>query len=110
MGTKTVGWPLILALWFIANLALPGLASLALGGWYLSRPPLVGMAVELGLIMLPNLALPALALWRAPKVRDVLGWRPAGWRTVAAGAAARCRRARRPAPWGCCCSWSSSWA
>jgi membrane protease YdiL (CAAX protease family) len=82
----------ILVVWVVANLAIPGLAALVAGGWYLGWEvaPAVGMVVELCLMMGPNAVLPALALhyWWPETVADLrtaLGWRWPGWRCVAAG-------------------------
>lgn len=82
----------ILIAWFIANFALVGFASWIAGGWYLGWDVAtwVGILVELGLIMLPNLVLPALVLrygWPEPvgSVWEALGWEWNGWRSVVAG-------------------------
>ena len=80
----------LLIAWLVANFALPGLAALLVGGWYLRWPTLPGMAAELGLIMLPNLALPILVLrrWFHVPIRSIpmeLGWQWNGWRSVIVG-------------------------
>ena len=80
----------ILFVWFSANFAIPGIFALLNGGWYLRLPTFVGMAAELGLIMVPNLLFPILLLryfWPAPvsSIRQELGWQPMGWRPVLIG-------------------------
>lgn len=80
----------ILAIWFVANFAIVGIAGILLGRWYLSYPPLTGMIIELALIMLPNLVL---AIWALglPRFRsrasrkDALGWKWSGIRAAAWG-------------------------
>ena len=85
----------ILTIWLIANFILVGLVSWLAGSWYLGWPvSAVGvMWVELALIMLPNLALPILALrfwWPepVPGIRQALGWEWMGWRSVLSGTTA----------------------
>jgi membrane protease YdiL (CAAX protease family) len=82
----------ILIVWAIANFAIVGLISWLAGGWYTgwSVSPVVGGLVELGLIMVPNLLLPILVLrywWSEPigDLREALGWRWSGWRSLLAG-------------------------
>jgi membrane protease YdiL (CAAX protease family) len=80
----------IVILWVIANFLLAGVVCTLAGEWYLAWPPLAAMLVELGLIMLPNLLLPILALrhwWPEPvgSVRDALGWWWNGCRSVVVG-------------------------
>ncbi len=82
----------MLVTWLVANFALVGLVSWLAGGWYLGWPvsPVLGALAELGLIMVPNFVLPALALrywWpeSIDRVRDALGWRWAGWRSLVSG-------------------------
>lgn len=82
----------MLIAWAIANFAIVGLASWVAGGWYIgwSVSPLMGMLAELGLIMVPNLVLPILALryWRPEPVGTIkaaLGWRWHGWRSLLSG-------------------------
>lgn len=82
----------ILIVWAIANFAIVGLISWLAGGWYLgwSVSPVVGVLTELGLIMVPNLLLPILVLrywWSEPigTIREALGWRWSGWRSLLAG-------------------------
>jgi membrane protease YdiL (CAAX protease family) len=82
----------ILITWFVANFVIAGLASWLVGGWYLGWEvsTTAGMLVELGLIILPNLLLPVLVLrfwWPEPviSIRQALGWRWTGWRSVLTG-------------------------
>jgi hypothetical protein len=82
----------ILITWFVANIAIVGLVSWFVGGWYLGWDvsAITGMLVELGLIMLPNLLLPVLVLlygWPepVPSIRQALGWRWTGWRSLLTG-------------------------
>lgn len=82
----------ILIIWAIANLAIVGLVSWIAGGWYIGWQvsPVIGMLAELGLIMAPNLILPVVVLrywWPEPvdSIRDALGWRWKGWRSLVAG-------------------------
>lgn len=82
----------IVAFWAIANFVIVGLVSWLAGGWYLGWPvsPYVRMAAELGLIILPNLVLPILALrsgWPMPVVslKEALGWQWNGWRSLITG-------------------------
>ena len=80
----------ILLVWFSANFALAGLFAILTGGWYLRLPTLVGMAAELGLIMLPNLLFPILLLrygWPEPvmDIRQALEWEWKGWRPILIG-------------------------
>lgn len=82
----------ILLIWAIANFGIVGLASWMARGWYIGWPvsPAIGMLAELGLIMVPNLVLPAVVLrywWPEPvdSIRDALGWRWNGWRSLVAG-------------------------
>lgn len=84
----------IVLVWLIANFAIIGLVSWLRGGWYAGwlQNPVAGMLAQLGLVMLPNLLLPILMLrfwWPEPitSLRDALGWRWQGWRTVLAGVA-----------------------
>ena len=61
----------ILTVWLIANFVIVGLASLLTRQWYLGwqLSPIAKLWAELGLVMLPNLALPVAALifwWRKP--------------------------------------------
>jgi len=79
----------ILIVWAIANFAIVGLASWLAGGWYIGwyTSPTSVMVAELGLIMLPNLIVPLLVLrywWpeQVDSVRDALGWRWNGWRSL----------------------------
>jgi len=79
----------ILIIWAIANLAIAGLVSWMTGGWYLGWhvSPVIEMLAELGLIMVPNLVLPIVVLrywWPEPvgSLRDALGWRWNGWRSL----------------------------
>jgi len=81
----------ILIIWAIANLAIVGLVSWMAGGWYIGWhvSPMIGMLAELGLIMVPNLVLPIVVLrywWPEPvgSIRDALGWRWNGWRSLVA--------------------------
>lgn len=82
----------ILITWFVANFVIAGLASWLASGWYLGwdLSTTAGMLAELGLIILPNLLLPVLVLrfwWpeRVPSIRQVLGWRWNGWRSLLTG-------------------------
>jgi membrane protease YdiL (CAAX protease family) len=80
----------ILLVWFAANFALAGLFALFTGGWYLRLPTFVGMAAELGLIILPNLLFPILLLrygWPVPvsNLRQALGWEWKGWHPIFIG-------------------------
>lgn len=82
----------ILIIWAIANLAIVVLVSWMAGGWYIGWhvSPVIGMLVELGLIMVPNLVLPIVVLrywWPEPvgSIRDALAWRWNGWRSLVAG-------------------------
>ena len=82
----------ILITWTLANFVIAGLVSWMAGGWYLGwrASPLASMLAELGLIMLPNLILPVLILrywWpeSVSSIRDALGWRWLGWRSLAVG-------------------------
>ena len=82
----------ILVTWLVANFVIAGLASWIAGRWYLGwqGTPVVGMLAELGLIMIPNIALPVIVLryWWPETIsdfRDALGWRWHGWRCVVAG-------------------------
>lgn len=82
----------ILIIWAIANLAIVGLVSWITGGWYIGWQVslVIGMLAELGLIMVPNLILPVVVLrywWPEPvdSIRDALGWRWNGWRSLVAG-------------------------
>jgi membrane protease YdiL (CAAX protease family) len=82
----------ILIAYLVANFGLAGLAAWLAGGWYLGwrLPPVLEALAEVGLIMLPNLILPVLLLkyaWPEPvwDVKAALGWRWAGWRSLAAG-------------------------
>jgi membrane protease YdiL (CAAX protease family) len=82
----------ILITWFVANFVIAGLASWLAGGWYLGWDvsPTAGMLAELGLIILPNLLLPMLVLrfwWPEPipSIRQALGWRWTGWRSLLTG-------------------------
>jgi membrane protease YdiL (CAAX protease family) len=82
----------ILIIWAIANFAIVGLVSWIAGGWYIGWrvSPVIGMMVELGLIMLPNLILPILVLrywWpeSIDSIRDALGWHWNGWRSFIIG-------------------------
>jgi membrane protease YdiL (CAAX protease family) len=84
----------ILIIWLIANFVIVGLASAIRGMWYdgWTHNIVAGMFIQLGLVMLPNLVLPILLLrfwWTEPvgSLRDALGWRWHGWRTVLAGLA-----------------------
>jgi type IV secretory pathway VirB6-like protein len=52
----------ILLVRFTANFALAGLFALFSGGWYLRLPVFVGMMVELGPIIVPNLLFPILLM------------------------------------------------
>jgi len=83
----------ILLVWFVANFVIAGLFALLTGGWYIRLPVFVGMAAELGLVMLPNLLFPILLLrygWPAPvsDFRQALGWQRKGWRPIFIGAIA----------------------
>jgi membrane protease YdiL (CAAX protease family) len=83
----------ILIVWFVANFFGIGVVCALAGEWYLAWHPLATMLAELGLIMLPNLLLPVLALrywWPEPvgSIRDALGWRWNGWRCAAVGTTA----------------------
>ena len=78
--------------WACANFVFVGLASWIAGGWYLgwNVSPWVKALAELGLIMLPNLLLPVLVMrywWPDPVggIREALGWRWNGWRSVISG-------------------------
>jgi membrane protease YdiL (CAAX protease family) len=80
----------ILLVWFVANFVIAGLFALLTGGWYIRLPAFVGMAAELGLVMLPNLLFPILLLrygWPAPvsDFRQALGWQRKGWRPIFIG-------------------------
>jgi membrane protease YdiL (CAAX protease family) len=82
----------ILITWFVANYAISGLASWLAGGWYLGweMSTTAGMLAESGLIVLPNLILPILVLrfwWPqpVPSIRQALGWRWTGWRSLLTG-------------------------
>ena len=80
----------ILLIWFVANFVIAGLFALLTGGWYLRLPTFVGMAAELGLVMLPNLFFPILLLhygWPVPvsDLRQALGWQWKGWRPIFIG-------------------------
>jgi membrane protease YdiL (CAAX protease family) len=84
----------MLGIWLVSNFGLVGLLSILRGGWYLgwSQNTLIGILLQLGLVMLLNLVLPILVLhywWTEPvgSLRDALGWRWKGWRTVLTGAA-----------------------
>lgn len=81
-----------LVVWAIANFTIVGLASWIAGGWYIGwqAPPVVSALAELGLIMVPNLILPLLALrywWPEPvsSIRSALGWQWNGWRSLVTG-------------------------
>jgi membrane protease YdiL (CAAX protease family) len=89
------GFKRLILVWAIANFGIVGLASLVAGEWYIGWqvPVVVGMWVELGLIMLPNLILPVIALryWRLDpenRPRKSLGWQWHSWRTFLFGMAA----------------------
>ena len=76
--------------WFLVNFAFAGFASIFLDGWFLSQPPLKAIAMELGLIMHPNLLLPIWALhlpaFRTNKrAREALGWKESETRVVLFG-------------------------
>ena len=82
----------ILIIWAIANFASVGLVSWMAGGWYTGWhvSSVIEMLIELGLIMLPNLLLPVLALrywWpeAVGSIRDALEWKWNGWRSVLSG-------------------------
>jgi membrane protease YdiL (CAAX protease family) len=82
----------ILIMWAIANLVIVGLVSWIAGGWYIGWhvSPVIGMLAELGLIMVPNLILPVIVLrywWSEPvdSIKDALGWRWNGWRSLIVG-------------------------
>lgn len=82
----------MLIIWAAANFGIVGLVSWIAGGWYLGWPvsPVRVMLAELGLIIVPNLVLPILALqywWPEPvgSYRDALGWWWMGWRSLVAG-------------------------
>ena len=82
----------ILIIWAIANFAIVGLVSWMAGGWYIGwrASPVIGMMAELGLIIAPNLILPIFVLrywWPEPvgSIRDALGWRWNGWRSLVSG-------------------------
>lgn len=84
----------ILGIWLVANFGIVGLLSILRGGWYLgwSQNIVIGILLQLGLIMLPNLLLPILVLrywWTEPvgSLRDALGWRWSGWRSALVGPA-----------------------
>jgi membrane protease YdiL (CAAX protease family) len=79
----------MLGIWLVANFGIVGILSILRGNWYLgwSHNTLIGVLFQLGLVMLPNLILPILVLrfwWNEPvgSLRDALGWRWQGWRTV----------------------------
>jgi membrane protease YdiL (CAAX protease family) len=76
----------ILLVWLVANFALIGIASAFLGSWYLSQPPISAAFLELGLIMLPNLALAVIVARAGAGLgrlhvawRETLGWTWSGW-------------------------------
>lgn len=82
----------ILIGWVIANFAIIGLISWLAGGWYIGWrvSTIVGMLVELGLVMLPNLLLPILVFrywWPEPvaPICQALGWQWSGWRSLLSG-------------------------
>ncbi|MDZ7332710.1 MAG: CPBP family intramembrane metalloprotease [candidate division KSB1 bacterium] len=82
----------ILVIWAIANFAIVAIVSWLVGGWYLGwhMSPVSRMVAELVLIMVPNLLLPGLVLrywWPEPvrNIRESLGWRCNGWRSLVAG-------------------------
>jgi membrane protease YdiL (CAAX protease family) len=83
----------VLIVWFGANFLIVGAVCGLAGEWYLAWPPVATLLAELGLIMLPNLLLPILALrywWPEPvgSIRDALGWRWNGWRSIVVGTTA----------------------
>jgi membrane protease YdiL (CAAX protease family) len=82
----------ILFIWIVANFGIAGLASWLAGRWYLGWgfSPVIVMLVELGLIILPDLILPVLVLrywWpdSIGSIKEALGWRWHGWRSLLAG-------------------------
>ncbi len=81
----------IFAVWLAANFLIIGIVCWLAGGWYLGWPsPLAATLAELGLIMLPNFLLSILVLrygWPEPagSIREALGWRWQGWRSVLVG-------------------------
>lgn len=80
----------ILFTWLAANFVIVGVVCWLAGGWYLGWSLIPGLVAELALIMLPNLVLPLVLLrccWLepVPNLRDALGWRWHGWRTLLAG-------------------------
>lgn len=80
----------VLLAWLIANFLLVGTVSWFAGGWYLGWGLLPGILTELGLIMLPNIALPILLVkcfWpeSAGSIQVALGWTWQGWRTFLTG-------------------------
>jgi membrane protease YdiL (CAAX protease family) len=80
----------LLLTWLIANFLLVGSFSWFTGGWYLGWDLLPGILTELGLIMLPNIALPILLVkYYCPEpagsIRVALGWTWQGWRTFTTG-------------------------
>jgi membrane protease YdiL (CAAX protease family) len=83
----------LLLIWFVANFAIVGIASILMGRWYLSNPPLIALTLELALVMVPNLALPIWALGRPAfrthvTRRESLGWKWPGMRALLWGLAA----------------------
>jgi membrane protease YdiL (CAAX protease family) len=81
----------LLSVWFVANFLIVGVVSALAGRWYLGwMPRALGILAELVLVHLYNLLLPLWLLrrgWFRPStnLRDALGWRWAGGRTLAGG-------------------------
>jgi membrane protease YdiL (CAAX protease family) len=80
----------VLLAWLIANFLLVGTVSWFTGGWYLGWDLLPVTLAELGLIMLPNIALPILLVkyfWPESVrcIQVALGWTWQGWRTFITG-------------------------
>lgn len=81
----------LLTVWFVANVLIVGLVSALAGGWYLGWTSMpLRITAELGLIQLPNLLLPVWVLRRDGArswgdLREALGWRWTGRRTLGAG-------------------------
>lgn len=79
--------PTMLLIWFVANFVPHGVIYLLTGKLYFQLDPLPGALCELS-IMLLNLCLPILVLARSSsgrRIRDALGWRWQGWKTLAWG-------------------------
>jgi membrane protease YdiL (CAAX protease family) len=77
----------MLIIWFTANFLPHGVIYASAGKLYFQFDPYPGILCELS-IMLLNLLLPIFVLARSSsgrRIRDALGWRWQGWRTLAWG-------------------------